>query len=479
MKKIQFLALFLKIIISRYFFRKSPRSNWNSAGKRSGLVKRQLLILIVILPFLILVWILGLRLSSQKSLSEGVIGVYTPNNLPSFIANLISKPLVLVDETGQPIPGQALGWQVNSSIDKYTFKLRDNFFWHDGSPVRSSDISFDLPDVEVAYPDEKTVVFKLTDSFSPFPTLLTSPIFKGNTLIGVGGYKVSSQELKSGVVTKLVLIPAEESQKKLPTLVIKFYPDEKTAKTAFDLGEVDSLLGVSEEIDIKNHPTIGLVKITNFLKVVSIFFNTKDSLLSDKNMRRALTSAIPKIEEEERAKTSIPPYSWAYNNELKDPLDNFEAAKNYLEKVQSGKEKGVVLTTIPQLSELGEQIVQSWKKLEVPAVLRIESGIPQNFQALLIPQSLPFDPDQYALWHSTQTVTNISKYDTNKRVDKDLEDGRKTGDLEKRKERYLDFQKVLLDDSPAAFLYFPKTQILYRKKIEKRLSPILSLQFSL
>jgi peptide/nickel transport system substrate-binding protein len=109
-------------------------------------------------------------------------------------------------------------------------------------------------------------------------------------------------------------------------------------------------------------------------------------------------------------------------------------------------------------------------------VLRVESGIPQNFQALLITQNIPADHDQYSLWHSTQkSGTNISRIDW-PRIDKDLEDGRKITDPETRKQKYKDFQRILLDQAPAIFLYFPKYEVVYMKKAEKQLNEILPIQ---
>ena len=52
---------------------------------------------------------------------------------------------------------------------------------------------------------------------------------------------------------------------------------------------------------------------------------------------------------------------------------------------------------------------------------------------------IPKDPDQYSLWHSTQTSTNISHL-KNARIDKLLEDGRTELDQEIRKKIYLDFR---------------------------------------
>ena len=74
---------------------------------------------------------------------------------------------------------------------------------------------------------------------------------------------------------------------------------------------------------------------------------------------------------------------------------------------------------------------------------------------------IPKDPDQYVLWHSTQP-TNISKY-KNPRIDKLLEDGRVELNQETRKKIYLDFQRFLVEDSPAIFLYHPSFFTVLKK----------------
>ena len=285
---------------------------------------------------------------------------------------------------------------------------------------------------------------------------------------------MDSEETSKGFIAKMVLKPKDKNQN-LPLIIINFYPDEKTARTAFELGEVDSLIGISEVMPFKKTPNIILKQIPIFNKIVAIFYNTKDNILTDKNLRRALSFSAPEIKGEERAKTSIPSFSWAFNDTVKDYLGDMEMAKSYFDKVEKGKENTLILTTTPVFSALGEAIIKSWKELGVNAVLRIESGIPQNFQALLIQEPIPLDPDQYAIWHSTQSKTNISNY-SSPRIDKDLEDGRKTGDIEIRKEKYADFQRVLLDDAPATFLYFPKLNIIYRKKVEDNINKVLNLQ---
>ncbi len=473
-KQIVLLYLIVSRSISRYYQRFFLKKDDHQFSRKNTPLKKYIVAALALIGFVLLAFRFGGFSGTRENVSEGIVGLYTGNVLPQSVANLISQPLVSTDKSGKPVPQLAASWQVNHDATVYTFKLKDNLYWEDGSKLKSSDIKFSLPDVTVSYPDDSTIEFKLADTFYPFPGLLTSPLFKDETLTGIGKYRVAYKETSRNIITKLILVPVDDKDG-LPGVTIRFYPDEGTARTAFELGEVQSLVGMNGKNELSNEPGIKFKGVPNYNKLVSIFYNTKDSLLSDKNMRKALSYATPMIEGEVKAKTSLSPNSWAFNDTVKDMTNDPESAKSYLEKV-SGLSGNVTLTTTPMLADLGEKIVASWKKNGISAVLRIESGVPQNFQALLNAESIPSDPDQYALWHSTQTKTNISKYDSNKRVDKDLEDGRKTGDVEKRKEKYLDLQKVLADDVPATFLYFPQNWVIYRPRIENLLNKVLPLQ---
>jgi peptide/nickel transport system substrate-binding protein len=78
------------------------------------------------------------------------------------------------------------------------------------------------------------------------------------------------------------------------------------------------------------------------------------------------------------------------------------------------------------------------------------------------------DPDQYNLWHSLQKEypnLNLSGYEFS-RVDILLEDGRREIDKEQRKEEYALFQKYLMDDMPAIFLYRPSYIYVVRDVVE-------------
>ncbi|MBI2593081.1 ABC transporter substrate-binding protein [Candidatus Daviesbacteria bacterium] len=418
------------------------------------------------------------NLKKQDVLSEGIVGTHEERDLPDIVLNLISSPLIRVDKSGTPIAQLAQSWESNEQANVYKVKLKENLYWSDGEKLTAADVYLSIPDVSINALDESTLEFKLAETFSPFPTLLTKPVLRkastqfGFELVGVGPYSVKAVKKDGPFVKRLDL---EASEEKLPDLDITFYPSEKIAKTALKLGEVQSLLGVIESDDLSLN-NLGRKVVTNYRQLVTVFLNTEDPILSDENLRLALAYGSPEFAGQEIAQTPLSPFSWAHNNTVKDFLNNNEKAQVALKKVEKGKEEQISLTATSSLERVGEKVVESWKNLGLNAVLRVESGIPQNFQALLITQNIPADPDQYSLWHSTQkNGTNISRV-ASPRIDKDLEDGRKITDLETRKQKYKDFQKILLDQAPAIFLYFPKYEVVYMKKAEKQLNEILPIQ---
>lgn len=436
-------------------------------------------ILIFTLIPVFLQWNFQLIDFNSNYISQGLIGTYQEHDLPLEVQRLLSKGLVKVDSNGRIVPELVSGWEVNNDATIFKFKLKDDLAWIDGSMVTSSNFDFGIPNVEVSLPDDKTIQFKLKEPYSPFPSLLIKPVFKKGTLIGVGPYKVIKLEKSRIFITKLVLASEDTN---LPGVIIRFYPNEKIGWTGFSLGEVQSLVGLASTASISEFPLAKLKQEIDYSKIVTIMYDTTDPLLANRSLRQALSYSAPEIHNEVIAQGPIYPFSWAYSPDNKQYLSNPEEAKAALTRAKAASseeslKKEIVLTTTPQLEEAAKKIISAWRDLGLNAVLRIESGIPQKFQALLITQSMPVDPDQYFLWHKTQTKTNITKYDK-ARVDKDLEDGRKFIREEDRKEKYLDFQKALLEDSPATFLYFPKYNVVYLNKVEEKLNKVFPLQFN-
>ena len=198
-------------------------------------------------------------------------------------------------------------------------------------------------------------------------------------------------------------------------------------------------------------------KRINYDKLVTLFFNTKDSTLSSKALREGLWYTMPdNFLQGERNPSPLSSYSYANQEGLNTYREDLEHAKLLIDKSETATTSGKITLTIDTLSkyqETAKTISDIWKKLNIDTKIRVVNEVPSSFQIFLGEFNLSTDPDQYALWHSS-AINNITHYD-NKRIDKLLEDGRKELNIEKRKIIYSDFQKYIFADPPASFLFFP------------------------
>ncbi len=388
----------------------------------------------------------------------GVTGRYTTSSLPNSILKLIGAGLTKLDVDGTPLPDLAKSWETTDNGRTWVFKLNKNNIWQDSKKMISSDINYQFSDVVVEKPDQETLVFKLQNMYSAFPAVVSKPIFKKG-LLGTGEHKVKKLSISGNFVKSLTL-----EDKQGNTTIYKFYPTEEITKTAFKLGEVNKLIDIIDPSPFDKWPNIEVTKKTNKGEFVALFLNTSSLPLSEKNLRQALHYAINK--EAFGAKRALSPISedsWAYNSQVKPyDYDLDKAKKIFAELPKEIKDNLVInLSTSPILLSQAEMIAKNWKELGINIKVQTMSTIPQDFQALLAIFDIPDDPDQYSVWHSTQTATNISKYQ-NQRIDKLLEDGRSEINGEARRKIYLDFQRYLVEDSPAIFLYYPNTYTIKR-----------------
>ena len=389
----------------------------------------------------------------------GVTGRYRTDGLPDEILSKISTGLTLIGNSLEVESGIAKIWESPDKGRTWYFYLKDGIKWQDGKEVTSKDISYNFSDVSIERPDEKTLVFKLKDEYSPFPTIVSSPVFKRG-LMGLGEWTVNKITLSGGFVQSLTL-----KNSKRDRLIYKFYPTEERTKLAFRLGQVDFLEDIYNPEPLNSWNTININAQIDKTRVATIFFNTKDKFLSDKSLRQALAYAIEKNSfEKNRAVSPISPLSWAYNPQVKPYNFYPKKAKEMISELPNEikNDLKINLQTPSILLPVAEKIVANWKDIGVNSDLVVSSTTPQDFQAYLAILDIPADPDQYSIWHSTQGSTNISKF-SSPRIDKLLEDGRAELDMEERKKIYLDFQRYLIEDSPAIFLYHPIIYEVERK----------------
>lgn len=424
----------------------------------SAIFKKQFKNIIIGLLFGIIFYLLIPNLlklvpNQRSHLKIGMTGQYTISEIPQVILDDLSFGLTQLTEKGEIEPLLAESWQVEEEGKIYKFLIKDrNIFWHDGSIFFPSDINYNFEDV-VSSLENNTLIFKLKEPFSPFLSVVSKPIFKKG-LIGLGKYKVSKIIKRGNFVKSISLVPSSKTDRSLPLKTYKFYYSEKDLKTAFNLGEINRIENL---FDLDG---LYLGKNTKYEEVlkndiyIALFLNNSKPFLEVKSFRQALSYAIPKENDEKRAIGPINPLSWAYNPDVKPYLQDLERAKGLLEKDEESLSSLIItITTFPQYEKIAQLIKQSCEKLGIASEIKITTHLPTDFEALLIAREVSPDPDQYYFWHTTQAgnITNIK----NPRIDKLLEDGRKTIDLEKRKDIYYDFQRFLAEEAPAIFLSHP------------------------
>ena len=225
------------------------------------------------------------------SITEGIVG------LPRFInpilaisdadrdlTSLVYSGLMKATPDGKLIPDLAKEYTVSEDGLSYTFTIKEDAVFHDGTPVTSDDVEFTIQkaqdtllksprrsnwdSVKVRKGDDHTITFILKQPYSPFIQnttigILPKHIWKNvdnesfpfstfNTKpVGSGPYRVSSVSTNSsGLPTEYTL----ESFKKytlgkpyISTLTLKFYTNETSVLDAFENSDIESVSGVSPQ----------------------------------------------------------------------------------------------------------------------------------------------------------------------------------------------------------------------------------------
>lgn len=430
---------------------------------------------VILFSFLLgLIIFVGIIFSSQylsslfpvfKKQSIGVVGAYSQENLPPLITNKFSRGLTTVTNDGTVNPDLAEKWEIKDDGKTYIFHLKKDQYFSDGTNVTSEKINYNFSDVSVERPDDYTIVFKLKEPYAPFLVTVSTGVFaKG--YVGVGNYTIEDIELNGNFVQSLTMMSVKN---RFDTIRFQFYPSEEALKLAFLLGEISEATeltnSIYNDVDFATIPNASVTKVTNYSHLVTLFYNTTDQVLSDKIVRIALSYALPDAYQSGR-KAYFPysPNSVYYNASIPERKQDFEHAKGLLESSQAASDSAeltLTIKTMKKYQKTAELIATSWSEIGVNTNIEEVDSVPDTFQIFLGDFTLPKDPDQYSLWHSGQN-NNITRY-KNLRIDKLLEDGRKTIDITQRKILYADFQRFLMEDMPASFLYFPYEYDVIRK----------------
>lgn len=223
------------------------------------------------------------------------------------------------------------------------------------------------------------------------------------------------------------------------------------------------------------------------LSYTYIGYNLRDPKFSDKRVRQALTHAIDKNAIIKAVlfglgKPATGPYipeSWAFNANVSDFEYSPEKAKTLLSEagwrigsdgLLKKEERAFAFTLLTnqgnaERSKTAEIIQWYLGKIGIQVEIRVlewQTLLHQfidkkQFEAVMMGWGVGLDPDIYTLWHSGKTKEgefNFISYQ-NPQVDDLLIKGRETCNQEERKKIYQEIHRLIAEDQPYTFLYYP------------------------
>ncbi|OGM97566.1 MAG: hypothetical protein A2735_01570 [Candidatus Yanofskybacteria bacterium RIFCSPHIGHO2_01_FULL_41_21] len=388
----------------------------------------------------------------------------------------------------------------------YTIQTAQNADF--GSPQRVN-----WQGVAIQKVNDTTIIFKLNNKYAQFLNNLTIGILPKHIWgtiqpinfasadynlkpIGSGPYKFEKlQKDEVGQIQSYQLSANKDfydGQPFINTIIIKFYDSEDSMITAYNGNDIQNISSISPQnlnkLKFKQRVNITELKVPRYF---AVFFNqTKNPILANKNVRLALNyatdkqtiidavvggkgSAIysPMIEsvleisqditkytyDLDQAKTVLTTDGWASTSD--DGILQKGSGKN-----QTRLTIHITTSTLPDLVKIANILKDQWGKVGVEVVVdalttpQLQQVIKdRDYQSLLFGEILNLDPDPFSFWDSSQTQKlglNLALYN-NKTVDSILNDARQLLNPIERAQKYDDFQKIVISDVPAVFLFNP------------------------
>jgi len=337
------------------------------------------------------------------SFTEGIIGsprfinpVLATSNADKDLCLLIYSGLLKATTKGELIPDLAESYKISEDGFVYTFKLKDDLFFHDNTPLTTDDIEFTIKatqnniikspkkanwdGVEVKKINEKEIQFILTQSYSPFLENLTLGILPKHIWesispeqfafsrfniqpIGSGPYKINNvKENSSGILEEYSLQSFNKyslGEPYVSKIYLKLYSDEETLLSQYKKNEIENISSISPDkvSSLSKNLRKSQLLTTSLPRIFGVFFNQDEAgLFTNKEVRLALDQAIDR-------KQIINKVLDGYGVAINSPLP-FES-KYYLETTPSKKITDPIESAQEILRQNGWELTEEkvWEKV--------------------------------------------------------------------------------------------------------------------
>jgi peptide/nickel transport system substrate-binding protein len=427
------------------------------------------------------------------------------------------------------VPGLAQSWDISKDGLIYTFKLRPNVKFHDGTPFNAEAVKFvferqlndkgpyyatgtypyvkgflgNVAGVEVL--DADTVQIKLKAPLTPFLQYLAHQslfMFSPESLkkwgkdvvkhpVGTGPFKLETWE--PGV--KVVLARNDAYWGGAPKLRQAIYVpiiEAQARLVALKTGDIDLTMDVPPDSldELRRDPNL-IVAESNSSAVWYVTLNTRHPILKDRRVRQALNHAVNKeaiIRDILRGTAIVsrgpisPVYGPYYEeNTARYPYD-LEKARALLKEAGhangfeltflvpesgSGMQSPVEMATVIQANLAQIAVRAKIQTMEWGAYLRKYLEQPDMAEMSWNPSIGDPDHMMYMLLSSDRFPPAFNAgYYQNDRVDDLLRRARTTIDEKARVPLYREAQKLVVEDAPWIFVDHGKQVIVHRKRVQ-------------
>jgi len=447
--------------------------------------------------------------------------VFRPAEDPAAadIQRLVFDGLMRIGPDGLPEPALAQFWEMDEQGLVYTFTLRSDVTWHDGTPLTVDDVLFTLRTLQgpvfggdpsyatvwrnvlVEQVGEYSIRCRLETPFAPFLRYATFPILPAHLLadvppqewstipfsrrpVGTGPYRLD--ELSA----ERALLSANPSyfggRPFIDSIELRFFPSVQSALAALARGEIAGVGFTGSSELAQFNPPRGFVRRTAPLDSYSVLtFNLRQGPLADLGLRRALALGLDKDLLIDRAlggqgvriDTPIMPGWWAASpdvawyppdqaqaNEVLDSLGYERGPDGMRARDGAPLELELISDGMPERAAAAQEIARQWEALGVRVTVeQLESAELQRrladheFELALHGwQRLGPDPDVLDLWHSSQADTGLNYAGLqDEQIDTLLLDARQNPDIAGRAASYAAFQTRWVELAPSITLFQP------------------------
>ena len=409
----------------------------------------------------------------------------------------IQEALVKVDAQGRLVPWLAERWHTTDNLN-YTFFLKKGVRFHNGRELTAEDVKFvldrarnpetkhphvkqyeDIASIHVRDPYTVTVALRRTNAMFLYNLARQGSVIYPREAVdqlksqplGTGPFTLERWDRGDRIVLKRNPDYHVKGLPKLERVTFRFIPDANAALAALQAGDIDVLafgLGPESVEVVRRAQNLQLIQGETTNDVILALNNSKKPF-SDVRVRRAITHAIDKPEVLKGAMfgfgrvlgSNIDPLNPYFVDMAKAVPHDPARAKQLL--AQAGYPNGfeAVLKVTPQYSytvRTGEVLLGQLAKVGVRVKLeQIEWGqwlerVYKNadYDMTIIGHAEAWDAGNYA------NPKYYFRYDS-PRFQAVFQESESTLDDRKRRELYVQLQKIMADEAPVVWLYvFPR-----------------------